>query len=121
MPLVAVEDVRHAARRQKTWITRADIEGLRVWQEAFGRPYVATRVFAYWRAGDPPDDNGWNPGAAPAFTPAGRAYRFWLVPLAEYADHHRPLSKRRATVSVPRAVFRRIRRPLESVWPAAPC
>lgn len=58
-------------------------------------------------------------GAPFAF--AGRAYRFWLVHMDDYLLHQRPLSPRWRTVSVPRETFRRISRPVESLWPAAPC
>ncbi|MFQ5429650.1 MAG: HYExAFE family protein [Phycisphaerae bacterium] len=154
-PCVAVEDVKHFARkrtgtklfdyivyptggpaclvdvkgrksraradtadcRQKTWVTRADIEGLRAWQHVFGDEYRAMFVFAYTWA----EEAG--PAGRPAdmFAFAGRRYSFWLVPLVEYARHQKMLSRSWDTVSIPVDVFRSISRPLECVWPAAPC
>ena len=108
--------------RQRTWVTRADLEGLAAWQEVFGEDYRTAFVFAYWLVGDPgPSVEAGPERAAEVWSFAGRRYSYWLVPAAEYAKHQRPLSKRWDTVSVPREVFRRISRRLETSWPAAPC
>lgn len=107
--------------RQKTWVTRADIEGLQTWQEIFGQEYVAMFVFAYWLARDSESSHDIDGRAAQAFSYAGRRYSFWLVSVAEYTKYQKQLSKSWDTVSVPREVFRSISRRLESSWPAAPC
>ncbi|MCG8404613.1 MAG: HYExAFE family protein [Phycisphaerales bacterium] len=108
--------------RQKTWVTRADVEGLQAWQRVFGRDYLAMFVFAYWLAEDSQSSEETGGGAEPrTFAYAGRHYSFWLVPVAEYSMHQKRLSKSWDTVSIPREVFRSISRRLESSWPAAPC
>ncbi len=109
--------------RQKTWVTRADIEGLAVWQDVFGAEYVGMFVFAYWlsdaRELRAAGDDSLADGAS--FRLAGRDYSFWLVSAEEYTQHQRPLSESWSTVSIPRDVFRRISRRLETAWPSAPC
>jgi len=95
--------------RQKTWVTRADIEGLAVWQDVFGADFVGMFAFAYWLA-DAPTTPGAGGGAladGASFRLAGRDYSFWLVSAEEYTKHQRPLSESWSTVSIPRAVFRR--------------
>ncbi|HVP11878.1 MAG TPA: HYExAFE family protein [Phycisphaerae bacterium] len=109
--------------RQKNWVTRADIAGLEAWQELFGPGYAAAFVFAYWLAGGggpaQPPLNG--SICEPVMSFAGRQYSFWIVSAADYARHHKRLSRRWDTVSVPRDAFRMISKPLVSIWPAAPC
>ena len=158
-PYVAVEDVRHFARkrtgtkafdyivypasgraclvdvkgrkstsspgadcRQKNWVTRSDVSGLLIWQEVFSREYAAVFVFAYWlagRAGGAGRKGGDRDGSIFCF--AGRRYDFWVVSVEEYAKHQKRLSKSWNTVSIPREVFRKISKRLETTWPAAPC
>ncbi len=106
--------------RQKTWVTRADIEGLTEWQGVFGPDYEAAFVFAYWLVERDGAASSADDGSAIARF-AGRDYSFWLVPLDEYARHQKALSASWATVAVPRSGFREIARPLEACGPAAPC
>ncbi len=159
-PYVAVEDVRHFAKkrtgtkafdyivyppggkaclvdvkgrkftarsagadcRQRNWVTRSDVSGLLTWQEVFGSDYVAMFVFAYWLARrEGRGGKGKGEGETEGFSFAGRRYSFWLVSVAEYAGHQKKLSKSWNTVSIPGAVFKRISKPLETSWPAAPC
>jgi hypothetical protein len=109
--------------RQKNWVTRSDITGLRSWQDVFGPEYQAVFVFAYWLAGSSLDAaaHGEQGGEIGVFRFAGRPYSFWLAPVALYAEHAKRLSARWDTVSVPRDIFRRISRRLEGSWEAAPC
>lgn len=108
--------------RQKTWVTRADVNGLLAWENLFGQGFVGAFVFAYWLAGgEPTKDGGEGTVRRPNFVFAGRRYSFWLVPVAEYATHQKRLSKSWDTVAVPREVFRTITRPLGAVWASAPC
>jgi len=106
-----------AAVRQKNWVTRSDVDGLLAWQQVFGPDYEAVFVFAYWLAalGDTPDGMQ-NAG----LTFGGRRYSFWLVSVEEYCRHQRQLSPRWRTVSVPRADFRRISRPIDEYWRLSP-
>ena len=127
--------------RQKTWVTRGDLEGLLAWQRAFGEEFVAGFVFVYWLAGfesiaamsatgraavrtDADEAAGCRHGGSERsnlFKLAGRSYRFWLVGIDDYRQHQKRLSVRWDTISVPRDAFREISRPVESTWPAAPC
>ena len=109
--------------RPKNWVTRRDVSGLLTWQEVFGPDYVAMFVFSYWLAGQgaPSPRKGGEDGPTPSFCFAGRRYSFWLAPVADYAQHHKRLSKSWDTVSVPSEVFRQISRHLEAGWPEAPC
>jgi hypothetical protein len=109
--------------RQKNWVTRADITGLLAWQKLFGPGYEATFVFAYWLAGggDSPTSGSAGPTEEPEVSFAGRRYSLWVVSAADYAAHHKRLSRSWGTVSVPRSVFREISKPLVALWPAAPC
>ena len=106
--------------RQKTWVTSGDIDGLTGWGDVFGQDYEATFVFAYWLA-DAADRPRELLDTGRYFEFAGRTYSFWIVTLREYLAHQKPLSKRWGTVSIPLDVFKRISRPLETAWPAAPC
>jgi len=98
--------------RQKTWVTRGDVEGMRIWQGVFGDEYDARFVFAYWLAGHVATGCGDNAD----WELAGRCYRFWSVPVADYATHQKPLSKSWDTVSVPLEAFRAICEPLSAWW-----
>lgn len=106
--------------RQKTWVTRGDIEGLTRWGDVFGDDYVPAFVFAYWLAGAGSETHELiDTGRYFAF--AGRTYSFWLVPLDDYVRFQKRLSIRWDTVSVGREAFREISRCLDAAWPAAPC
>jgi hypothetical protein len=95
------------------WVTQADIKGLLAWREVFGEEYEAVFVFSYWmtaaRNADPADEE--------EAELAGRRYRFRLVNVEEYARFTKRRSARWGTVSIPRAAFREIARPLEVRWP----
>lgn len=113
--------VRSAAEgdvRQKTWVTRADLDGLHAWQEVFGPDYVATFAFVYWITGEEPL---FPPEGEETFVFAGRRYSFWLATLDDYVAHHKRRSAKWDTVWVPAEAFRSISRRLEALWPAAPC
>lgn len=106
--------------RQKTWVTRGDIEGLTGWSEVFGNEYEPMFAFVYWLA-DAADKTNELVDTGRYFDFAGRTYSFWVVTLADYRQHQKRLSKRWDTVTVPIDAFRQISRSLESRWPAAPC
>lgn len=103
--------------RQKNWVTQADLDGLTEWQSIFGGAFESVFVFAYWLVGGAVA----RPGEDDLLDLAGRTYSFWVVGLGDYARHQRQLSPSWKTVSVPRAQFRDIARPLDACWPAAPC
>ncbi|MBX3396266.1 MAG: HYExAFE family protein [Phycisphaerae bacterium] len=104
--------------RQKSWVTKADLEGLRIWREVFGSEYVAMFAFVYWLTGDEPL---FPPDGDETFVFAGRRYSFWLVSLDDYESHHQNRSARWKTVWVPTAAFRKLSQRLEILWPSAPC
>ena len=104
--------------RQKTWVTRADLDGLRAWQEVFGPEYIATFAFVYWLSGDEPL---FPPEGDETFVFAARRYSFWLVSLSDYEVHQKRRSAKWDTVWVPTEAFRAISRRLETSWPSAPC
>jgi len=104
--------------REKSWVTRADIEGLTEWGDIFGTAdFQPTFVFAYWLS----DVDANASDTAGDFAYAGRAYSFWLVALADYCRHYKPLSERWDTVTVPRDAFATISTPLDAIWLPAPC
>jgi len=108
--------------RQRSWVTRADVNGLLAWEGLFGRDFVGAFVFAYWLAGSGGTESvGGGRDGRSTFSFAGRQYSFWIVPVREYASRQKRLSRSWDTVAVPCGVFRSITRPLASVWPAAPC
>lgn len=107
--------------RDKNWVTKADVEGLKTWEEVFGDGFVGMFAFGYWLSGEPRRGGAGELNAAEDVELAARRYRFWLVPIGEYAMHQRKLSQSWGTVAVPRAVFREISRPLSMLWPCAPC
>ncbi len=108
--------------RRKNWVTRDDVTGLLSWQDVFGEDYASVFIFAYWLAGEKkPAESPQAEAEDYSLRFAGRRYSFWLVRVEEYARHEKQLSKSWRTVHVPRATFREISKPLESVWPASPC
>ncbi len=98
--------------RHKTWVSRADLDGLLEWQRVFGPEFTTAFVFVYWLAGWPRE------GCPDGLTFVGRRYAFFVVDLPDYAVSCKPLSARWRTISVPAGVFRAISRPLEAAWPA---
>ena len=106
--------------RQKNWVTRADVDDLQQWEKLFGPEFVGVFAFGYWLA-DPPGRERLPFADEDVFVLAGRRYSFWLVEVEAYARHHKQLSRRWDTVSIPRGIFSKISRRLEACWPAAPC
>lgn len=98
---------RSHTRSWENWITREDIEGLRRWQEVFGRDFCATLVFAYWLQGPP--------HRAPfqdVHLFRGKHYAFLAVPLERYVAAARPRSARWQTVGVGSREFASLARDL---------
>jgi hypothetical protein len=95
----------------ENWVTRDDLEGLRSWQGVFGAPFAAAFVFAYWLDGS---RAAWPQVSVHPYR--GRDYGFLAVRLSEYQSHCRPRSAKWNTFTVPRAVFRRLARPVQAWW-----
>jgi len=90
----------------ENWITEADLEGLRQWQEIFGDGFAGLLVFAYLL-----DDEA-EPPPEVLHTWQGRRYVFAGLPLDTYALHARLRSPRWGTLSMPTAEFARHVRPI---------
>jgi hypothetical protein len=90
------------------WSERADIDGLERWAELAGPGYRGLLVFSYDLL----------PGVElPPTTPdlwpfRGRRYLFRAVSVADYRRHMRVRSPRWRTVTLPKAVYRALVRPL---------
>jgi hypothetical protein len=96
-------------RRFESWVTMDDVEGMRRWQELFGREFEATFVFVYCLRKQPPDALfeevfAWGP----------RWYALREVPLAEYEREMTPRSGKWRTVHIPADAFSRISRPFSA-------
>ncbi len=83
----------------ENWLTQADLDAMRQWQELFGGDFRALFVFAY--SLDPGDD----PPREIVYPFRGRRYVFAGVPLDDYERHARVRSPKWKTVSMPTAEF----------------
>jgi hypothetical protein len=90
----------------ENWVTQADLDGLRQWQEVFGDGFAALLVFAYRldAGGDPP------PEVVHPFRTA--RYVFAGVPLSEYEASARLRSPKWGTVHMPVREFAQRVRPI---------
>lgn len=90
----------------ENWVTQADLDGLRQWEEVFGSGFAALLVFAYRldAAGQPP------PEVVHEFRAA--RYVFAGISLEHYRTGARLRSPRWATVSLPVSEFARHVRPI---------
>lgn len=110
--LVDVKGRRWAARKGngrpawENWVTQADLDGLRQWQEVFGDGFLALLVFAYRldADGQPPED------VVHTFRDA--RYVFAGVPVDTYQTGARVRSPKWGTVSMPVREFARHVRPI---------
>lgn len=106
-PYIAANGSR---RYWENWVIREDLDSLGAWQRVFGDGFEARFVFAYLLDG-PPDR--W-PHVRPH--PYRHAYyAFFAVTLDAYREHCRTRSDGWDTVTVPRAAFRRIARPVDAL------
>jgi hypothetical protein len=109
--LVDIKGRRWAARPDGTrptwqnWVTQADLDGLRQWEEVFGDGFRALLVFAYWT-------DRVAPPAEIAHRFHGLHYVFAAVPLTDYSTHARVRSPKWGTVNVPVRTFRQHVRPV---------
>ncbi len=100
----------------ESWSTREDVEGLQRWAGLSGPGYRGLLVFAYHLL----------PGIAlpedteDVWTFRGRRYLLRGVDVGEYRKHMRVRSPRWGTVSLPRAAFRALVRPLHHFTRGAP-
>jgi hypothetical protein len=90
------------------WSTLEDIEGLERWNTVFGAGYQALLVFTYRLGADvdlPPDTED-------LWTWRDQRYLFRAITVADYRREMRTRSPKWGTVTLPRAAFRRLVRPL---------
>jgi hypothetical protein len=90
------------------WSTQEDIDGLQRWPALFGPGYQGLLVFTYQLspAVELPDDT------EDLWIWRGRRYLFRAVEVGDYRRHMRVRSPKWGTVGLPRAVFRKLVRPL---------
>ena len=97
-------------RYWENWVTQADLDGLREWEEVFGDGYRAVLVFSYLLAG--PEER-WPRGHVHWFR--DKVYSFLIAPVAEYRRLARVRSQKWQTKSVPTKAFRSLVVPLSEV------
>jgi hypothetical protein len=110
--LVDIKGRRWAGRRGagrpawENWVTQADLDGLRQWEEVFGSGFAALLVFAYRLEADglPPADI--------VHTFRDTRYIFAAVAVSEYVVHARLRSPKWGTVNMPIPEFARRVRPI---------
>jgi hypothetical protein len=92
----------------ESWSTRDDVEGIGRWADLSGPGYRGLLVFAYHvlPSVDLPDDT------PDVWAWRGRRYLLRAVAIDDYRGHMRTRSARWGTVSLPRAAFRALVRPL---------
>jgi hypothetical protein len=91
----------------ENWVTRADLEGLRQWETAFGSGFEPVLVFVYFLQG--PDVR--LPDSC-LFSFRLRDYAFFRIPVSIYAAHARPRSAKWRTLFMPHEAFRRFAEPI---------
>lgn len=108
--LVDVKGRKHSGRSRRqldNWVTADDIADLQKWQEIFGEGFVATLVFLYWCAAQPPDAL-----FQEIFSHRDRWYAVLAAPVDAYCQQMKQRSGSWQTVHVPAADFHQIARPL---------
>ena len=100
-------DGKGGKRYWENWVTRADLDGLQQWAGVFGKGFEPVFVFVYWLVGQPQYDPS---PEIPVFR--GQYYALLCVSATEYAAQARTRSPKWDTVSVPRATFRKLIRPI---------
>jgi len=117
-------------RLGESWVTIEDVDGLKRWQEVFGRSYRSIFVFAYWLHGEPVRressttislgplrgviDTPAQPELPDVFSFQGRLYAFKAVELNAYRLGMKLRSASWRTVYVPRRIFRHVVGPLDN-------
>jgi hypothetical protein len=94
----------------ENWATRDDLEGLLRWQEVFGGGFRSLLVFAYDLV-----DGRWASRHAQTWEFRRRSYSFYGVWAEDYAAGMTERSRRWSTVTLPAAVYRRLRTPLDEL------
>lgn len=98
---------RKGRRYWENWVKRDDLDGLRAWEDNFGRGYASVFVFAYWLT----EPTRFPPGGF-VYAFRGRFYAFVQVAVADYAGLARLRSSSWDTFSMSAGAFRRLARPV---------
>jgi hypothetical protein len=109
-PLAAGGGAASRGKRWENWLTRQDVEAMRLWQKVFDESFLATVVVAY-RIDGPAHRSQLHD--LHAF--GGESFAFYALELEEYLRLARPRSRRWQTISVPGSEFSRRCRPLEEL------
>lgn len=111
--LVDVKGRKHTGpgnRGLQNWVTRDDVESLRMWEGIFGAGFMAVFAFLYWCDAAPPASLFMD-----YFESGKRWYAVLAVRLSDYQAAMRHRSERWRTVSLPAADFQRLAVPLKDL------
>ncbi|MCC7203467.1 MAG: HYExAFE family protein [Phycisphaeraceae bacterium] len=111
--LVDVKGRKHTGpgnRGLQNWVTRDDVESLRMWEGIFGAGFMAVFAFLYWCDAAPPASLFMD-----YFESSKRWYAVLAVRLSDYQAAMRHRSERWQTVSLPAAEFARLAVPLKDL------
>ena len=92
----------------QSWVTMADITGLRSWEEVFGPEHVGVFVFVYWLF-----DSDGQTRSKQIFRYPGREYLFMVAELCGYQLRMKARSAKWRTVFVPAGPFQDLAQPFE--------
>lgn len=95
-------------RYWENWVTREDLEGLRLWEGVFGEDFEPGLMFVYWLIG-PPDHEP----TSDVHMFRNEYYSFLWITAAQYAAHARSRSPKWNTVTMPTRAFRSLATPLQ--------
>lgn len=100
-------------RHFENWATRDDLQGGLEWVRRCAPHFQPIFVFSYWLTDAYPPRFE----AETVWSWQGRTYLLRAVTMTDYVQHMHTRSPKWNTVCVPTAAFRRLARPLHSLWP----
>lgn len=100
-------DARPARPRLESWVTRDDVDSMRIWERLFGPGFVGAFVFVYWCQEQPPDAL-----FQEVFIFRTRWYALRAITLEAYASAMRVRSPRWRTVHLGTQDFARLSQPV---------
>ncbi len=102
----SINGTTRSRARLESWVTREDVDSLRVWQSLFGDGFCAVIVFLYWCQQEPPDAL-----FQETFVSDHRWYALRAITVDDYAAAMRVRSPRWRTVHLPTEDFERLSHP----------